>query len=53
MPEFEEYLVCKGKPPSGLTEDNFTFIREPMGLNDSSKEIVRKASQRAKQNVIN
>ena len=50
MKEFEKYLKSKGQPPSKLSVNNFTFTKQPLGLNDESKEIVRKAIQRTGSN---
>lgn len=31
---------------TGLTTDHFCFLKEPLGIDDSSKEVIREASAR-------
>ena len=52
MREFDYYLASKDEPPSGLTDDNFTLSSKPLGLKDSSKEIIRQAARKENFNKV-
>lgn len=51
--EIQEHLNLSLDEENPLTIESFTFLKQPIGLNDRSKELIREANTKASKAIVN